>query len=554
MSEKFTKVDLLQYEKTKLFEDLAETLVKEANRKIIETNNGKEEIIGWAREANLNISSVLNTGEVLLGLLFARNIIVHGKLSNDVSHCIDCGIKFLLNNQCKTGGWTTSESEVSTASGNIVSTALAVWAFSEFELLFDRDSNIISNTLEKAYDFISSCQKGEGFNYRFRHASTQPKVMATAYALLSYVNLCIYRNNVPNGELMFDGITEKINNIIDLFNDSVDSGRAKFFEQAICFIALKQIMKYDLKVKRNDKVTNLYEKIETTLRELDEDIVTVPYKDTRDTRENGTESDFCYFTPVWLLIALDYCYSTDVPYKTVLLQSIAKTFSVANKRLSIIYEGREWIWAIAQVLMGLSIHSATQRLDEFLNIGNSCDENSVFVIYGRNSEFKSNVVNILKALSLNVITYNNSNADARGTYGAVKEGISKSAVSLVLLTGDDEGRCRKPYLIPADRNNIQETRFTSQPRMNVVFEAGYSFAHHADKNVILISVNNVRLFSDIDGINRIIIQTDNKGCILKDSELKFKKELIENLENCGCDIPEDAEDIIAGIPLSARFR
>lgn len=554
MTDIITKADLLQYEKTKLFEDLAETLVKEANRKTILNGNDTEEIIGWAREANLSVSSVLNTGEVLLGLLFARNIIVHGKLSGEVSHCIDGGIKFLLHNQCKTGGWTTSEAEISTASGNLVSTALAVWAFSEFELLFDRDSVLISKTLEKAYEFITDCQKNDNSDYRFRQASNKQKVMATAYALLSYVNLCIYKNNVPDGQCSFDGIVDKINNIVDLMNESVDNGRAKFFEQAICFIALKQIMKYDLSVKQNDKVGQLYKKIETTLYSLDKELATVPYKDTRDTRENGTESDFCYFTPVWLLIALDYCYSTNAPYKLLLLQSIAKTFSESNNRLSVVYEGREWIWAISQVLMSLSIHSATQKLDEFLNIGNTCNQNSVFVIYGRNTDFKNSIITILKALSVNVVTYNNSNGNARGTYEAVKEGIKNSAVSIVLLTGDDEGRCRKPYQISSDKNCIYETRFTSQPRMNVVFEAGYSFAHRMDKNVILITVNNIRLFSDIDGINRIIIQTNNKGSVLPESIANFKKQLIENLRNCGCDLPEDAEDVISGIPLLANFK
>lgn len=554
MAKEVINTNLLQYEKTKLFEDLVETLVKEANRKKIETSNGTEEIIGWAREANLNISSVLNTGEVLLGLLFARNVIVHGKLCNEVSHCIDGGIKFLLNNQCNTGGWTTSESEVATASGNIVSTALAVWAFSEYELFFNRDSSEISTALEKAFNFISNCQKGEWNHYRFRYASTQSKIMATSYALLSYVNFCIYRSNVPNGQAMFVGLIEKINNIIDLLNDSVDSGRITFFEEAICFIALKQIMKYDLSVKQNDNVKQLYQKIEKAMYELDVDLAIVPYKDTRDTRENGTQSDFCYFTSVWLLIALDYCYSTDVPYKGSLLKAVAKTFSMSANRLIITYEGREWIWAIAQVLMCLSIHSATQRLDEFLNIGNSCGENSVFVIYGRNTEFKSAIITMLKALSLDVITYNNSNADTTGTYSAVKDGINKSSVSIVLLTGDDEGRCRKQYQIPSDKNAIFETRITNQPRLNVVFEAGYSFAHRMDKNVILIAENNIRLFSDIDGINRIIIQTDKRGNILPDSASNLKKQLIENLINCGCDLPNDAEDVIRGIPLLTKFK
>lgn len=353
--ETFTKAEILRHEKTRLFEDLAETLSNEANRK----KTGGEEIIGWAREANISTSSVLNTSEVLLGLLFARNVLVHGKLSNEISHCIDGGIKFLLKNQCGTGGWTTSESEVKEASGNIVSTSLAIWALSEFELLFDRESKVIDEILEKAFGFIKNCQTGNEFNYRFRQASDKPKVMASAYALLAYVNLCIYRNNVQSGKKLFGGGVEKIENLIGLIDECVDGGKAKFFEQAICFIALKQIMKYDLDVKKNERVAALYKKIESTLRGLDEDLATEPFKDTRDTRENGTESDFCYFTPVWLLIAVDYCYSTDVPYKTVLLQAIANTFSVSNGRLSVKYEGREWIWAIAQVLMCLSIHSAT---------------------------------------------------------------------------------------------------------------------------------------------------------------------------------------------------
>lgn len=555
MRDLFGKTDVLQYEKTRLFEDLTDVLVREANVKSVIAEDGTpDEIVGWAREANLNISSVLNTSEVLLGLLFSRNIIVHGKLANKVSDCIDGGIKFLLANQCKSGGWTTSEAEVATASGNLVSTSLAVWAFSEFELLFDRDSPVITATLARAYEFISSCQKSEGMHYRFRQASLKPRVMATAYALLSYVNLCIYADSVPDGNGFFAGIAGKIADVAEIMENSIDSGSASFFEQAICFIALKQIFKHGLDVSRDKNIERLYGKIEENLRAVDEEVAVFPYNDTRDTRENGTESDFCYFTPVWMLIAVDYGYSTDVPYKTELLREIAKTMRLNGNRIRIIYEGREWIWAIAQVLMALSIHSSTQRLDEFLHIGNSAEPNSVFVIYGRNTDFKDAFIKILKALSLNVITYNNSNADVRGTYSAVKDGIKKSAVSIVLLTGDDEGRCRKPYHIPADRKNLSEIKFTPQPRMNVVFEAGYSFACRNDKNVVLVSVNNIRLFSDIDGINRIIVQTNGRGEILKSSESAMKKALLENLENCGCVLPKNAFEIIEGIPLPDRVR
>lgn len=540
-------MNILQKEKTSLFEDLTNTLVKEAN---IKKFSGSEpyETTGWAREANIPVSSPLNTSEVLLGLLFARNVIIHGKLSNDVAKCIKGGIEFLTRNQCASGGWTTSESDVATASGNIVTTALAIWALNEYELQFDRDSVEINNLLEKAYKYVTKCQVNQDTHYKFRIASNNRKVMASAYALLSFVNLAIYKENVKNGENLFIGITDKIKNLIFLLNQSHEDGRFTFFEQAICFIALKQIKKYGILSENSGSFETLFKRVEKTLCELDSNKAITPYKDTRDVRENGTESDFCYFTPCWLLISLDYCNSTYVPYKKDLLTAISQTFNFSNDRFGIVYQGREWIWAIAQVLMCLSIHSSTQRLEEFLNIGATANKNSVFLVYGRNSKMKKAMENILNALSLSVITYDNSNANTRATYDAVKDGISRTALSIVLLTGDDEGRCRKAFRTQNDKNVIHEMRYTRQPRLNVVFEAGYSFAYRENKNVILITVDGVRLFSDLDGINKILIQTD-RGNISSESNIKFKKELVKNLTNCGCDLAENAIDIISGIPL-----
>ncbi len=106
-------MDILKLEKAKLFEDLAEKLTTECNKKTYHGGNGNEEIISWAREAGIPTSSTLNTGEVLLGLLFARNVIIHSKLAKAVSDCINGGIQSLIHNQCKTDGWTTSKSDSS---------------------------------------------------------------------------------------------------------------------------------------------------------------------------------------------------------------------------------------------------------------------------------------------------------------------------------------------------------------------------------------------------------------------------------------------------------
>lgn len=223
-------MNILQKEKTSLFEDLANTLVKEANTKKF---SGSEpyETIGWAREANISVSSPLNTSEVLLGLLFARNVIIHGKLSNDVAKCIKGGIRFLMKNQCSSGGWTTSESDVATASGNIVTTTLAIWALNEYELQFDRDSVEINNLLEKAYKYVIKCQDNQDTHYKFRIASNNRKVMASTYALLSFVNLAIYKENVKNGENLFVGITDKIKNLIFYLIKVMKTGDSHFLNK-----------------------------------------------------------------------------------------------------------------------------------------------------------------------------------------------------------------------------------------------------------------------------------------------------------------------------------
>lgn len=542
-------MEILQQEKNNVFESLTEQLIKEANYKKIIVNGKEEEVVGWAREANISISSTLNTGEVLLGLLFSRNINVHGKLSSDVSRCIEGGIKFLLNNQCQTGGWTTSESDVSWAKGNLVSTALAIWAFSEYELIFDRDDNTITDKLKKAYEFLLSCSSGQDNDYRFRPDSKRKYIMASAYALLAYVNLKIYSLNVKNAKNAFENIDDRISEILSIFQENINSGEASFFEQVFCFISLKQIYKYDL-VKDYKTADTLKDKIEDKIKNLTNKQIFTSYRDTRDVRENGSESDFYYFTQCWLLIALDYCKSTAAPYKKDLLKSISKTlFETRDNKISVEYQGRQWIWAIAQVLMALSIHSTTQKLDDFLGIGKDIDTNSIFLVYGRNLEFKESIENFLTALRLKIIPYDNSHADVKNTYYAVKKGINNSAVSIILLTGDDEGRCRKPYLISTDRGSIFERKRTKQPRLNVVFETGYSFAYREDRNVILITADNVRLFSDLDGINKIQIKTDKKGHIIEEYVPKFKRDLLNNLLNCGCVLPENAELILRGLNL-----
>lgn len=214
--------------KKQFYEDLAQWLINASNKY-------EDGTIGWAREENLNVSSPMNTSEALLGLLYSTNIIAHGYLSHEIRSCIKGGVIYLISNQCKTGGWTTSESNnLETAQGNMMSTATAIWSIVEYVLLHG-DSDEIRECLKKSLYFIKSC-KITNCVYKFRPSVDKNSTLSTLYALMGLINLNIYYAENEDKTMLCE-ISKMVNDIIT--NYSIDKSCA--FENMFMLLIVKKI-------------------------------------------------------------------------------------------------------------------------------------------------------------------------------------------------------------------------------------------------------------------------------------------------------------------------
>ncbi len=524
--------------KNKFYEDLAKSLIDAKN-------NYQDGSIGWAREANLSASSPMNTSEVLLGLLFSSNIITQGSLSKDIRDCVKGGAKYLIKTQCESGGWTTSESvDDKNAQGNIMTTATAIWSIIEYLILHD-DLTTVEDCLEKSFQFIKACKLSESI-YKFRPVSDKYSIMSTLYALMGLVNLNMYFFEKKDSQVVQE-IIDMVDNIIK--NLQID--KCSSFEIVFLMLVLKKMSRFDKKIKYCPEYKDVLNRVQIISQNLEEKDYTQTYCDIRYIRENGEKTEFFYFTPAWVLSSVCYGISTFVPYKDQLIGNIVNEyFFIEDEIIKIKVHKREWTWATAQILMAFSMYGTTQSIGDFLNLEEERDSRSAFIVYGRNLKFKNSIEACLRAIGIKPKSYQNDGADARSTFEAVYHGMNETAISIVLLTGDDEGKCNSKYLLDNDKTKPYEKKITPQPRMNVVFEAGYSYALRNNKNTIIITTNVVRPFTDLDGVNKIVLDLDKKGNPIPSSVSAFKNKLVQNLNNCGCKLSNEAIDILKEMPIN----
>lgn len=97
------------------------------------------------------------------------------------------------------------------------------------------------------------------------------------------------------------------------------------------------------------------------------------------------------------------------------------------------------------------------------------------------------------------------------------ENNSDVAYAVVLLTGDDVGGLDKDSLKP-------------RARQNVVFELGYFVGLLARKRVCALVEPGVEIFSDIDGVNYVEVDSNNS----------WKIEVMKELKHAGFDVNFDA--------------
>lgn len=161
------------------------------------------------------------------------------------------------------------------------------------------------------------------------------------------------------------------------------------------------------------------------------------------------------------------------------------------------------------------------------------DSTKVFVVHGRNALVRDAMFQFLRAVGLKPIEWSQATAlCGKGSpfVGEILETAFKSAQAVVvIISGDDEAKLRKEFLLDSDPN--YEKKFTPQARPNVLFEAGMAFGFHPDRT-ILVEVGKSRPFSDMAG--RHTVRLDNST--------QRRQDLARRLKTAGCSVELSGSD------------
>jgi predicted nucleotide-binding protein len=158
---------------------------------------------------------------------------------------------------------------------------------------------------------------------------------------------------------------------------------------------------------------------------------------------------------------------------------------------------------------------------------------TVFVVHGRDKQFKDAMFTFLRALELRPLEWSEAvklTGQPTPYVGTVLDTAFRVAAAVVvLLTPDDEAQLREVLRSPHDPR--YESQLTGQARPNVLFEAGMAFGRNPD-NTVLVQSGDVRPFSDVAG--RHILRLGN--------DATSKQQLALRLADAGCNVNTNGTD------------
>lgn len=162
------------------------------------------------------------------------------------------------------------------------------------------------------------------------------------------------------------------------------------------------------------------------------------------------------------------------------------------------------------------------------------DSRKVFVVYGRNEQIREAIFGFLRTVGLDPIEWSEAIAMTGKTAPHIGEildvAFSSAQAIVVVMTPDDEAKLQEPY--QKDNDPPYEKELTPQPRPNVLFEAGLAMGRAPDRTVLVQIGNNIRPFSDIQGVHVVRL----------DSTQKSRKDLAQRLGNAGCPVNLKGDD------------
>ena len=159
------------------------------------------------------------------------------------------------------------------------------------------------------------------------------------------------------------------------------------------------------------------------------------------------------------------------------------------------------------------------------------DPRKVFVIHGRNEPARRGLFAFLRSIGLDpiewseAVTMTGKGSPYIGDVLNVAFGAAQAVV--VLQTPDDVAHLHESLTYPGDPETTPQT----QPRPNVLFEAGMALARDEDRTII-VELGQVKSFSDIHG--RHVVRLDNG--------VPKRQELANRLKTAGCAVRMDGSD------------
>lgn len=188
---------------------------------------------------------------------------------------------------------------------------------------------------------------------------------------------------------------------------------------------------------------------------------------------------------------------------------------------------RDWFGRVYGRSDSTSIRASVPSPEVRSGVYSSNETKRVFVVYGRNERVRVALFTFLRSLGLQPIEWHEAVEFTANpsphVSDIVEAGFRLAAASVVLLTPDDDACLRAEFQNPGDPEF--ELRPTGQPRPNVLFEAGMSWALFPKKTV-LVQVGQIRPFSDMSGIH--VLQMDGS--------LDRRRQLATRLKMAGCAI------------------
>jgi predicted nucleotide-binding protein len=172
----------------------------------------------------------------------------------------------------------------------------------------------------------------------------------------------------------------------------------------------------------------------------------------------------------------------------------------------------------------------TPQLEKEIQLGlpqvNTSKLKTVFVVHGRNIGARDSMYSFLRSLDLNPINLTETMVQSGQVTPYIGEvldyAFSLAQAVLVLMTPDDIG-CLQRQFRKAD-DPIHDTKFTSQARLNVIFEAGMAMGGKFRKRTILVELGQLRQLTDWGGL--LMVRLNNS--------IEKRQDLITRLKNCGC--------------------